>query len=69
MYWKALMRNGSQEYNAYATGYAKAEAIFNIRCELLPDEADDGIFCITEIDEDEYIEGYKRFGDGIREVM
>ena len=73
MYWKALMRHYGivecKEYNAYTTAYNKKEAVYNIRNELLDDEQGDEILAITEIDEEEYIEGYKQFGDGIREVM
>ena len=63
------MRCECFEYNAYTTGYNKEEARQNIRDELLEDEKEDEIMCITQIDEDEYIKHYKEFGNGVRDII
>ena len=68
-YFKILMRdkdNPKREYNAYVPGFDKNEAIQAVRYELLDDEKDDEIFAITEIPEEEYLKGYKEFGEGFR---
>lgn len=70
MYWKILLGyyvDGKRvEYNAYTTGYDRKEARSNIRSELLADEADDEIISVMQIDEDEYVNGCKEYGNGVR---
>lgn len=69
-YYKALMffydDEGRHEYYAYAEAHDKTEAPQTIREELLDDEKEDNIDCITEITEEEFVKGYKDFGDGVR---
>ena len=38
-----------------------------VRYELLDDEKGDVIDTVEEITEEEFVEGYKNFGDGVRE--
>lgn len=67
-YYKIRMKDKDtyKPYHAYVSAYDKTEARQAVRCELLNDEKDDVIDGITEITEQEYIEGYAEFGDGIR---
>ena len=68
-YYKVRMLNKDNLkscYHAYVTAYDKAEAAQAVRWELLSEEKDDVIDAITEISEEEYLDGYKNFGDGIR---
>ena len=69
-YYKALMTafddEGRHEYWAYGEAYDKKEARLAIRDELLDYEKDDYMEMPTEITEEEFVKGYKEFGNGVR---
>ena len=69
MYYKVRIKyydNGEHIYNAYVMAFDKKEASINVRYELLEDEKEDFIDDIIEITENEYLEGVKEFGNGVR---
>ena len=69
MYYKIRMLNKDnlQPYHVYVSAFDKAEAKQMVRNELLDEEKEDMIDAIIEISEKEYAEGYRKFGDGVRE--
>lgn len=58
--------NNRHEYYAYTTANNKDEARENVVCELTDNERDDRIDAVIEITEEEYVKGYREFGNGIR---
>lgn len=69
-YYKIRMldkNNLKRKYHAYVQAYNKMEAKEEIKYELLDDEKDDIVDGIMEISEEEYVEGYRKFGDVVRE--
>ena len=67
-YYKVRMRERDSDgfYYTYVSAYNKKEVPYALRCELLDDEKEDIVDAVSEISEEEYEEGYKRFGDGER---
>lgn len=70
MYFKVKLLdrfNLKRSYHAYVSAFDKKEARQMVRYELLDDEKGDVIDVVEEITKEEFVEGYKNFGDGVRE--